>query len=214
MSAVAATAKRALGPRVRYLSSAWQNLIAVGNRSEQLKALGLPAGFGAGLGPSAPSAPQAAGRFGAVSAPPDLTATRFSTFTTSETSTAWCGRNVVVGFNDTGSLTETSLTEGSSTVGYSHSGDAGTSFNDMGTLPPFSDPNFIMVGDPVAKCTAGKNFFLSSIYSDCTGTELGICVAGNNGVSVSASTDGGATFSAPVPVVTKDFTTDLVDKDW
>ena len=215
MSAVAASAKRALGPRMRYLSSGWQNAIGVNERLEHLKSLGAPIDLSGLASPTAPSAPVPVSRFSAVSGPPDLVTagTRYSGFTTNETSTAWCNNNVVVGFNDTGSLAE-SL--GESVVGYSQSGNAGTSFIDQGTLPPFSDPNAMLLGDPIAACNSATNFFFSSIWTNCTTLDplLGVCVAGTNGVSVSNSTDGGMTFGAPAPVVSEDITQHIVDKDW
>jgi len=100
MSAVAASAKRALGPRMRYLSSGWQNAIGVNERLERLKSLGAPIDLSGLASPTAPSAPVPVSRFSAVSGPPDLVTagTRYSGFTTNETSTAWCNNNVVVGF--------------------------------------------------------------------------------------------------------------------
>jgi hypothetical protein len=51
-----------------------------------------------------------------------LGASRYSGFTQSETSTAWCGASVVVGFNDTGSEIRTILGGGGvSALGYSNS---------------------------------------------------------------------------------------------
>src|SRR6266446_2302952 len=144
MSAVAANAKRALGPRMRYLSSGWQNAIGVNERLERLKSLGAPIDLSGLASSTAPSAPIPVPRFSAVSGPPDLVTagTRYSGFTTNETSTAWCNNNLVVGFNDTGSLPE-SL--GESVVGYSQSSNAGTSFIDEGALPPFSDPTAMLL---------------------------------------------------------------------
>jgi hypothetical protein len=43
---------------------------------------------------------------GLVSAPPALLQTRLRHFTANESSAAWCGNNVVVGFNDTESVDE------------------------------------------------------------------------------------------------------------
>lgn len=215
MNAVAASARRALGPRVRYLSSGWQNAIGVNARFEYLKSLGVPIDLSELASPGTPSAPASASRFAAVSGPPDFATagTRYSGFTTNETSTAWCGNNVVVGFNDSGSPFESG---GASVVGYSQSSNAGASFTDKGALPPFSASGPILLGDPAAACNGPKAFFLSSIWTNCQTIDpfTGICVAGTNGVSFSKSSDGGATFGDPSPVVSEDITQHIVDKDW
>jgi hypothetical protein len=208
MNAVGARVKRAMGPRARYLSAAWQTAIGVSNRFDQLTALGLKPSL-AEIAAPAVSAP--AGHFGPVSSPPDLGVTRFSTFSTSETSTAWCGSNAVVAFNDSGSLLETTLSEGASLVGYSRSTDAGTSFNDLGTPPPLSDTLSMVIGDPVVKCTSRRDFLLSSIFQDCADA---FCLTATNGVTVWASSDGGASFGTPVEAVSQDMTQHIVDKDW
>src|SRR5215469_7048505 len=137
VSAAAAGAKRALGPRIRYLSSAWQNALGIGARMEIEKALGTPVDLDQFPTLQAPSASMQLISFAPSSAPPNLAAlgTRFSGFTTNETSTAWCGSNITVGFNDSGSPFE-SL--GGSVVGYSQSSNTGTSYTDEGALPPFS----------------------------------------------------------------------------
>src|SRR5262245_31946486 len=75
-------------------------------------------------------------------------------FTQSETSTAWCGPNVVISFNDSGSLLETlfDTTGGLSFTGYSRSRDAGRSFTDAGFLNPGPDTSVFLGGDPVVVC--------------------------------------------------------------
>ena len=64
-------------------------------------------------------------------------------FTQSETSTAWCGNNVMVGFNDSGSLPESLFfgPGGLSFNGVALSTDQGRSFQDLGFLNP--GPNFL-----------------------------------------------------------------------
>jgi Neuraminidase (sialidase) len=69
----------------------------------------------------------------------------------------------------------------------------------------------MLLGDPVAKCTSAHDFFISSLFENCTDSQ---CDTGTNGVSVSASTDGGKNFGAPVAVVNVDFNQDFIDKDW
>jgi hypothetical protein len=68
----------------------------------------------------------------------DLSFSRMAGFTQSETSTAWCGHNVVVAYNDSGSFLETFPIPGIglSFNGYSLSTDGGQTFTDQGYLNP------------------------------------------------------------------------------
>jgi hypothetical protein len=135
----------------------------------------------------------------------DVSLSRMAGFTQSESSTAWCGHNVVVAYNDSGSFLETLPIPGIglSFNGYSVSSDGGRTFTDQGYLNP--GPNLInfLGGDPVAVCTDEQTFYQSSIFQAVTA-----------GVSVSKSTDGGKTFGDPVQVVGKDPFSHLVDKPW
>src|SRR5262249_27987008 len=65
-------------------------------------------------------------------------------------------------------------------------------------------------------CNSSKNFFFSSIWTNCTTIDpfTGVCVGGTNGVSLSNSNDGGITFGTPTAVVSEDITQHIVDKDW
>ena len=76
-------------------------------------------------------------------------------FTQSETSSAWCGSNVVVGFNDSGSFFESMLfgPGGASFSGASFSSSPAGPFHDMGYINPGPDPNNLLTGDPVVTCT-------------------------------------------------------------
>ena len=142
----------------------------------------------------------------AVSAP-NLSLTRFSGFTQNETATAWCGTNVVVGFNDTAAEVETlaATTSGVSLDGYSVSSHRGAGFRYRGPLPPASDPNTMLNGDPSLACTSADDFYYSSLWFDATNKLVG--------VALSLSTDGGNDFSAPQPVVAKDYLTHFIDWD-
>jgi hypothetical protein len=137
----------------------------------------------------------------------DVAFSAFGGFTQSETTTAWCGDNVVVGFNDSGSFFETSSLPrapmGQSFVGFARSTDKGVSFTDMGFLPPGPVDNFL-AGDPVLRCTDPLTFYFASLLSR----------PGTSNISVSKSTDGGATFGDPVSAVSKDASTHLLDKSW
>jgi hypothetical protein len=63
MSALGAKVKRALGPRVRYLSAAWQNVLGISDRAEQLKSMGLKPSFAMIAGPARSPSPVPAGGF-------------------------------------------------------------------------------------------------------------------------------------------------------
>ena len=131
-------------------------------------------------------------------------------FTQSETSTAWCGNNVVVGFNDSGSLPESIFfgPGGASFNGVALSTRRGESFADLGFLNP--GPNFFdfLAGDPVLGCANGSTFYYASLFE--TGTPL----APLSAISVSISSDGGAKFGNPLVAVSKDGFTHFLDKEW
>jgi len=78
----------------------------------------------------------------------------------SESSTAWCGANVVVGANDSGSFVETLPVSGIglSFNGFWRSTNTGTSFSDKGFMPPGTNVNNILSGDPVNVCTNSLTF--------------------------------------------------------
>jgi hypothetical protein len=137
----------------------------------------------------------------------DLAFSRLAGFVQSETSTAWCGDNVVVAYNDSGSFLETFPIPGIglSFNGYSQSSDRGRSFTDQGYLNPGPNINNFLGGDPVVACTDESTFYYSSIFSSSLS---------DTGVSVSKSTDGGMTFGDPVEVVSKDGFFHFIDKPW
>jgi hypothetical protein len=140
----------------------------------------------------------------------DFIQSRVSGFTQSETSTAWCGNNVVVGFNDSGSLFETlPLPRALSFNGVARSENKGISFTDLGFLN--GGPNFfdILAGDPVLLCADSNTFFYSSLFETFTPpSTLG------SAISVSRSVDGGLTWGDPIVAVGKDGLTHFLDKDW
>jgi len=113
-------------------------------------------------------------------------------FTENESSTAWCGKNVVIGFNDTGSVLETipPTTAGIALLGYSVSTNKGASFTDKGFPTLTSDTSSTLGFDQVFTCTSASNFYFSSLYNTSTETA----------VTVSSSSDGGQTFGTPVVV--------------
>ncbi len=133
-------------------------------------------------------------------------------FTQSETSTAWCGSNAVVGFNDSGSFFESLLVNPSnlSFNGVGVSSNQGASFQDLGFLTAGTSTttfNFLE-GDPVLGCPDASTFYYSSIFFTSSGATF------TNAVSVSKSTDGGFTFAPPVVAAGKDAFTHFLDKDF
>jgi hypothetical protein len=140
-----------------------------------------------------------------------------SGFTQSTTSTAWCGQNVVIGFNDTGSWYESLLAFPNSNryslVGFARSTDQGVSYTDKGFLPsalPPANSYTELEGDPVVVCASASTFYFSSLsygYNYSSGTNF-------TAVSVSKSTNGGSSFGAPVIAVSKDALTHSLDRQW
>jgi hypothetical protein len=188
------------------LSSSAQHLLRMAATWDQIQPL-LSRSAGSLNAPLSgqPFHPSGALGHGEVSDPgTDLLFSRMAGFTQSETSTAWCGRNVVVAYNDSGSFFETLPipTIGLSFNGYSRSTDGGRSFTDLGFLNPGSNLFNFLGGDPVVVCSDENTFYQSSIFQAFT-----------TGVSVSKSTDGGQTFGEPVQVVAKDFF-HFIDKPW
>jgi hypothetical protein len=132
-------------------------------------------------------------------------------FTQSETSTAWCGNNVAVGFNDSGSVIESAQfgPGGLSFSGVANSSDGGNTFRDDGFVNPGPNSANFLLGDPVLNCVNGSTFYYVQIFAtaDPTGHPLAA-------IALSTSTDGGATFADPVAVVAKDAFTHFLDKNW
>jgi hypothetical protein len=116
------------------------------------------------------------------------------------------GGNVVVAFNDTGSILNPDLTG----VGWAASTDGGDSFTDKGS-PPLIPPQ---VGgfDPVlARSDTTGTIFLANLGGQGT---LGPPPT-QRGINVHRSVDNGATFSKPVNGAPGlDVNVDVPDKDW
>src|SRR4051812_38243807 len=135
-----------------------------------------------------------------------------TSFTQSETSSAWCGNTVVVGYNDSGAFARTAGVNfdsawSFSSVSYSH--DRGATFTEAGYMNPGANPANFLAGDPAVACTSSSRFYYSSLFA------AGQDSAGNffNGVAVNSSNDGGKTWGPPVPAVAKDFA-HSIDKPW
>jgi hypothetical protein len=192
------------------LSSGAQHLLFAAEHWDQTAPLTRSAGTLNTPLQGRPFAPSLALPFGQVSDPGTDLASRMVGFTQSETSTAWCGGNVLVAYNDSGSFLETFPVPGIglSFNGYSLSTDGGRSFTDLGYLNPGASLFNFLGGDPVAVCTDQSTFYQSSLFQTGSLTTL------LTGVSVSRSTDGGRTFADPVAAVLKDFTFHFIDKPW
>lgn len=136
-----------------------------------------------------------------------LGASRYSGFTQSETTTAWCGASVTVGFNDTGSEIRTILsTGGVSALGYSISKNKGIAFSYAGTPTATADANQATMGDPSIVCADSATFYYASVWSDNARVRSGVAVA--------RSGNGGGSFAPPIVAISKNAFTHILDHDW
>lgn len=143
---------------------------------------------------------------------PDFLFSIMGGFTQSETSTSWCGSNVVVGFNDSGSVFESLLfgPGGGSFSGAAISTDKGLSFRDVGFINPGPNPLNFVAGDPVVNCANSNVFYYTQIFQTGTLVPFQPLTA----VALSTSTDGGANWADPIAAVSKDARTHFLDKPW
>src|SRR5215831_4784824 len=142
---------------------------------------------------------------------------RLAGSTQSDESVAWCGRNAIVGFNDSGSFVRTlfppspSPSGSFSHVGWSVSTDAGGSFSDKGILLPDPVPSGTLImslrGDPVVGCTDSATFYYASLAAKISPGPFA------NAISVSKSINGGASFAGAKIVVQKSGP-HFLDKEW
>jgi len=140
-------------------------------------------------------------------------------FTQSETSTAWCGSNVVTGFNDSGSFYESLLfgPGAASFSGAAVSTDSGRFFRDVGHINAGLNAFDFLGGDPVVTCSVTPNprggapaitFYYSQIFA--TGSPAAPIAA----VALSRSIDVGANWEDPIAAARKDGLTHFLDKPW
>ena len=137
-------------------------------------------------------------------------------FTQSETSTAWCGNNVVVAYNDSGAFLRTfevNPQAATSFNGISASANGGRTFRDFGFLNPGANPANILQGDPVVFCTSARQFYYSSLLETAT-TDADGNLQPITAVSLSASSNGGVTWASPVIAIGKDAFVHFLDKPW
>jgi hypothetical protein len=211
----AATVLRTLpAPMRKGISGSAANLLHMATGFQKVKRPGLPKRpqQAAALATPQPAAPSknASPAIQVSNSASDGIFSVASGFTQSETSTAWCGDNVVAGFNDSGSVWESIFlgTGGLSFNGYARSTNAGASYADLGSLNPGPNPNSFLLGDPVLGCASANTFHYASLFFTVEG--------GNpiSAISVSTSGDGGATFADPLSAAGKDAFTHFLDKPW
>jgi hypothetical protein len=109
--------------------------------------------------------------------------------TQSETAIAVAGSHVAVGYNDS-QRTGQALTAGTDLNGYSYSTNGGASFKDGGVLPDARE--FVNFGDPWMASDRKGTMYYATLAADFFNINLDVAVA--------KSTNGGKTWSAPVPV--------------
>jgi hypothetical protein len=207
-----------LGAQRKYLSGGLRNALNLAERWDALK-----------TGLNRAVASQTYHSLASVGVTASGLASRETGFTQSESSTAWCGTNAVIGFNDSGSILETEAaalggTSGLSFMGYAQSTNVTTTtptFADKGPVPAgpvTSGMGLFIASDPVVGCSSASDFYVSAVGFDCSSfvstgavTE---CAAAQSNVTVSPSTDGGATFAAPNVAIAKNFPDHTLDKDW
>jgi len=154
----------------------------------------------------------------------DYDSTRFSGFSQSETSSAWCGNSVVVGFNDSAAFVHTAVDQQAAAIslsGVAVSHDGGSTFVGLPFLnpgpalnpgSPFFDSE--LAGDPVVVCSDPLHFAYSSIQEQVPVDSKGNVIAAFAEMAVNLSSDGGVTWQDPVTVVQKDLNTHFLDKEW
>lgn len=145
----------------------------------------------------------------------DFVLSRLAGFTQNGSSTAWCGQNIVAGYNDSAALLLTSVAgAGISSSGVAVSHDGGRSFHASPFLDAGSDPANYLAGEPVIACS-GNDFYYASLFDyltpvdPLTGQQYVV-----SSVGVNRSRNGGDTWSAPTPAVKKNSSQHIVDKEW
>jgi hypothetical protein len=226
MGALAKHWQAQLGPNTNRLSSGAQNFLHLGEQWNNLKAAAAAMAAGGSGGPpvfgsleSQVGLPEMGGPPRALApghpiSVPNIAATRFSGAVQSETSTAWCDKQAVTGFNDSGSFWETGgffPAGGQSLEGHAVSTNSGGTFTDKG-FPTVGPVGTAMLGDPVLACSNSSDFFYASLFED--GSVPGPSDLGFSDISLSLSTNGGSTFGAPIVAVAKDAFFHFLDKPW
>ena len=177
-------------------AQAFLRIQATGDRQLTPALAGRPAlPSGTAGGAAAPAVPSANLRNVRVNNPA-LDTHEADQTTQSETTIAVAGSHVAVGYNDS-QQTGLFLTAGSNLTGYSYSTNGGKSFTDGGDIP--NTREFVNFGDPWMGSDRSGAMYYSTLAFDMFN--------GNLDVAVAKSTNGGKTWSTPVPVFRPPVTT-------
>jgi hypothetical protein len=188
-----------------------RNLTAFADRWQALRARLATPGAGAlendgELAGDAAFAEVGIGAFSPISTP-TLDLSRYAGFTQSQTSTAWCGQNVITMFNDTGSEARTMAAQsGITAVGFANSSNSGHAFAYRGAPPGGTNFDQTVLGSPTVACAEQSNFFYAAIWIDTLNNVTGVAFA--------RSSDAGHTFATPIVAASKSASTDFVDHSW
>ncbi len=146
----------------------------------------------------------------------DYSLSRMGGFTQNETSSAWCGNNIVATYNDSGAFLRTVAQKniGLAFNGVSVSHNGGQSFTPFAYLNAGSDGAVFLGGDPVVVCADPNTFYYASLYSRSPDTNPNSNHISWTGVSVSLSTDGGNSWHDPIVAVKKSNRGHFLDKEW
>ncbi len=131
-------------------------------------------------------------------------------FSQDESSTAWCGSTVVVGYQDTGAELRTAGLVAGSMGGVASSFDAGRSFHSLPFLNPGTEAGDLIGFNPVLKCVSAQKFYYASLGGYCPPTEQ-ICYTG---IVLSTSSDGGVTWQEPIFPTRIDSEVHTYDAEW
>ncbi len=132
----------------------------------------------------------------------DYTLSRGGGFSQNDTSTAWCGQNVVTGYNDSSAilLTLNNATGGLSFSGVAHSEDAGQTFTDLGYLDPGPASFNFLVGNPSVACANSRRFYYASMFATAVPINPST-FAFKEAIGINTSSDGGRNWSTPTAAV-------------
>jgi hypothetical protein len=154
----------------------------------------------------------------------DFQLSRFTGFTQNVSSSAWCGHNIVTGFQSsfaevaTGVLVfeqDPNLFLNSSTaLGVAFSANDGENFTDLGFLNPGSttattNANTAAFGNPVVVCTSPEKFYYltsPNFVADSSSSTIA-------SIGLNVSVDGGKQWSDPAPIVKKT-AFHILDRAW
>jgi hypothetical protein len=139
----------------------------------------------------------------------DFELSRLAGFSQNGSSNAWCGQNIVVGYNDSFAyLYSSAFGTGASFSGLAVSHNAGATFQASAFLGAGSNPSAFLAGEPVIACS-GNDFYYASLFQfqNSAGQFM-------SAVALNRSTNGGDSWSAPIPAVRKNADTHIIDKQW